>query len=336
MISLIRRIKKNKSLYYSLVVLISIILITTPAEFIANNKPIFIHYEGKNYFPIFKHYTIKDFGQKGNLLMSYNEKDIISNIQKNGFIIWAPIRYSYDSIDYNIKENFPTKPSFKHILGTDDMGRDILAIIIYSVRTSLVFGFIITLFTTIIGIIYGALQGYLGGRVDMIMQKVYEIWSSLPTLYILIILSSLIDGSFITLVFLSIVFRWTMLVTITRAEFLKLRNIDFVINARTIGMSNIRLIFTYILPNALTSSLTLVPFVFSGSIAMLTSLDFLGIGLPFGAPSLGVLVATAQDNLFAPWIALSAFFSISALLTIFIFIGEGIREIFTIYGEKNE
>ncbi len=336
MASLIHKIKKNKSLYYSLLVLLAIILITTPAEFVANNKPILIHYKNKNYFPIFKHYTIKDFGEKGNLLMSYNEKDILNKIQKNGFIIWAPIRYSYNSIDYNIAESVPTSPSFKHILGTDDMGRDILAIIIYSTRTSLIFGFIITLFTTIIGVIYGAFQGYLGGRVDIIMQKIYEIWSSLPTLYILIILSSIINGNFLTLVFLSVVFRWTMLVTITRAEFLKLRNIDFVINAKTIGMSNMRLIFTYILPNALTSSLTLVPFVFSGSIAMLTSLDFLGIGLPFGAPSLGVLAATAQDNLFAPWIALSAFFSISALLTIFIFIGEGIRGLFAIYGEKNE
>ena len=243
-------------------------------------------------------------------------------------IIFAPIPFSYDTINYQVKTPAPSKPSLQNLLGTDDNGRDVLARIIYGVRISLVFGLILTFFTVVIGIFMGAIQGYFGGLLDLALQRFMEIWSSMPTLFLLIILSSILEPSFFILLLLMLLFSWMSLVSFVRAEFLRLRNFEFVQASKAMGASNMRIIFRHILPNASPIIIANIPFILSGSIVTLTSLDFLGLGMPIGSPSLGELLAQGKNNLTAYWLGLSGFIVVTVILSLLVFIGEAFRDAF--------
>jgi microcin C transport system permease protein len=243
-------------------------------------------------------------------------------------MITAPIPFSFNTVDYDLGRPAPTPPSHKHLFGTDEEGRDIAARILYGIRLSVVFAFILTFISSIIGVLIGAVQGYFGGKVDMLLQRFLEIWESLPQLFILIIIASIFKPSFWTLLIILLFFSWTNLVSVVRAEFLRTRNFEFVKAARALGVSNFRIMYKHILPNALVATITFVPFILSEAIISLTALDFLGLGLSHEYPSLGDLVRQGKDNLQAPWIGITIFIVLSTLLTLLVFIGEGVRDAF--------
>ncbi|HIL28304.1 MAG TPA: ABC transporter permease, partial [Micavibrio sp.] len=243
-------------------------------------------------------------------------------------MIWAPIRYSYDTINYNLPQPAPSPPTSDNLLGTDDQGRDVVARVIYGFRISVLFGLTLTLISSIIGITAGAFQGYYGGWLDMIMQRVIEVWSSMPVLYILIIFASMFVPGFWTLLFILLLFSWVSLVDVVRAEFLRTRNFDYIRAATALGVSNLTIMRRHVLPNAMVATMTLMPFILTGSITALTSLDFLGLGLPPGSPSLGELLAQGKNNLQAPWLGIAAFVSLALMLSLLTFIGEAVRDAF--------
>ena len=320
--------KSNKRAYFSAWILLGIFLLSLLAPLIANDHPLVLMYKDKLYFPPFE--TISDAVLDGNLP---TEADFADNytryqIHKNGWMVMPPVPYRYDSVDYFSTEPFPASPSFNHWLGTDDQGRDVLARLIYALRISLLFGLILTFFSVLIGVIVGAVQGYFGGRTDLFIGRFLEIWGSLPQLFILIIVSSLIAPGFLSLLIVLLLFSWTSLTGVVRAEFLRARNLEFVLAAKALGVSNARIMFRHILPNAVIATITFVPFILSEAIVALTALDFLGFGLPYEYPSLGDLVRQGKDNLQAPWIGLSIFIVLATLLTLLIFIGEGVRDAF--------
>lgn len=324
----ISRFMANKRAKYSLIIFLILFIFSLFAEVIANDKPIFLKYNDKFYFPFIKVYSENEFGGFFESEADYKDPFMIENIKNNGFAIWPPIRYSYDTIEYNLPSPAPTKPTLQNILGTDDKGRDVFARLIYGFRISVIFGLLLTIFTSILGIIIGAIQGYYGGKIDIIGQRFIEIWSGIPVLYILIMASSMIGSGFWILLFLMTLFGWTKLVGVVRAEFLKSRNLEYVEAAKVLGVKNRNIIFKHILPNGLTASLTFLPFILSGSIASLTSLDFLGFGMPTGSASLGELLSVGKNNIHSPWIGISAFVVISTLLSVLVFIGEGVRDAF--------
>lgn len=318
--------KANKRGYYSLWIFSFLFIITLFSEFIANDKPILISYKNEFYMPVFKSYSETDFGGDFESEADYKDEYVQELIQNSGYIIWAPIRYSYDTIKTDSKEAFPSAPSSQNLLGTDDQGRDVLARIMYGFRISILFGLALTIFSSIIGIIVGATQGYYGGKVDLLGQRFIEIWGGLPTLYLLIILANYIQPTFWWLLGLLLLFSWTGLVGVVRAEFLRARNFEYVKAARALGQSDRNIMMKHILPNALVATVTFMPFILSGSITTLTSLDFLGFGLPAGSPSLGELLAQGKANMHAPWLGITAFVVLSLLLTLLVFIGESFRD----------
>lgn len=297
------------------------------SEFIANDKPLVMSYNNQLYFPIFKTYTDLDFGGDFPTPADYKDEFIINNINKNGWMIMPIIPFSFNTVDFKLKTPTPSAPDRTHWLGTDDEGRDILARILYGIRLSVAFAFALTLISSAIGIFAGAIQGYLGGKTDIIMQRFIEIWDSLPQLFILIIVASLFIPTFWTLLIIMLLFSWTSLTGMVRAEFMRTRNFEFVKAARVLGVSNWRIIYRHILPNALVATITFIPFLISEAIVALTALDFLGLGLSQDYPSLGDLVRQGKDNLQAPWIGVSIFIVLSSLLTLLIFIGEGVRDV---------
>ena len=297
------------------------------SEFIANDKPLVMSYNNQLYFPIFKTYTDLDFGGDFPTPADYKDEFIINNINKNGWMIMPIIPFSFNTVDFKLKTPTPSAPDRTHWLGTDDEGRDILARILYGIRLSVAFAFALTLISSAIGIFAGAIQGYLGGKTDIIMQRFIEIWDSLPQLFILIIVASLFIPTFWTLLIIMLLFSWTSLTGMVRAEFMRTRNFEFVKAARILGVSNWRIIYRHILPNALVATITFIPFLISEAIVALTALDFLGLGLSQDYPSLGDLVRQGKDNLQAPWIGVSIFIVLSSLLTLLIFIGEGVRDV---------
>ena len=319
---------QNKRAKYSLIIFGIIFALSLFAEGIANDKPLLLQYKGKFYFPLFKTYTEQTFG--GDFPTSVNYKDplIAQNINQNGFMIFSIIPYSFNTVDYLLPTQTPSAPDKNHWLGTDDEGRDILARIIYGLRLSIVFAFILTVVSSAIGISVGAVQGYFGGKTDIIIQRFLEIWESLPQLFILIIIASVFPPGFWTLLTIMLFFSWPALVGVVRAEFLRTRNFEFVKAAKALGVGNLRIMFKHILPNALVASITFIPFIMSEAIISLTALDFLGLGLSQDYPSLGDLVRQGKDNLQASWIGISIFLVLSSLLTMLIFIGEGIRDAF--------
>ncbi len=325
------RFKKNKRGYYSSIIFLIIFMITILANFIANDKPLIAKYKGNYYFPILFSYTETQFGGDFETQADYRDPYVQDLINKDGFLIFPLIPYNYTTINYNIDSPAPSPPSKNNLLGIDDNGRDVVARIIYGLRISLLFGLTLTFITSVIGITLGALQGYFGGLFDISFQRFMEIWSGLPVLFLLIILSSIIEPSFWILLFIMVIFGWMSLVGIVRAEFLKVRNYDFVKSAKAIGCSNSRIIFRHILPNALTSTFAVLPFILSGSIVTLASLDFLGFGMPIESPSLGELLAQGKNNLNAYWLGISGFMAVTIISLLLVFIGEAIRDSFNIH-----
>ena len=324
----LKQFKANKRGYYSFWIFASLLFVCLFAEFIANDKPILVSYNGAFYAPTFKDYPETTFGGDFETATDYRDPFVKDLIEKDGWMIWPPIRFSYDTISYDLPEPAPSSPTLTNILGTDDQGRDVAARVIYGFRLSVIFGLILTIISSIIGITAGAFQGYYGGKVDLIMQRFIEIWSSLPSLYILIIFSAMFVPGFWTLLLILLLFSWVSLVDVVRAEFLRARNFDYVRAANALGVSNHTIMRRHVLPNAMVATMTLMPFILTGSITALTSLDFLGLGLPPGSPSLGELLSQGKNNLQAPWLGISAFFSLAIMLTLLTFIGEAVRDAF--------
>ena len=324
----IEQFKANKRGAWSLWIFAVLFVVTLAAELVANDKPIYVHYDGKHYLPIIYNYPETTFGGDFETEAEYRDDFVADLINAKGYMIWPPIRYSYDTINYNLTEPAPSRPTSDNWLGTDDQGRDVLARLIYGFRISILFGLILTVFSSIVGIVAGGLQGYYGGWLDLIFQRFIEIWSGLPVLFIIIIMASIVTPSFWILLGIMLLFSWTSLIDVVRAEFLRARNFDYVRAARALGVSNRVIMTRHVLPNAMVATLTLMPFILTGSITILTSLDFLGFGLPPGSPSLGELLAQGKNNIHAPWLGLTAFFSLAIMLTLLTFIGEAVRDAF--------
>ena len=322
----IKVFKSNKRGYYSLLIFVILFTITLFSEFIANDKPLLVSYKNELYFPSIKIYPEKVFGGDFESEADYKDDYVQELINKDGYIIWTPIKYSYNTINKDSDMSFPSPPNTENILGTDDQGRDVLARIMYGFRISVLFGITLTILSSVIGIFIGAIQGYYGGKVDLFGQRFIEIWGGLPTLYLLIILANYIQPTFWWLLGLLLLFSWTSLVGVVRAEFLRTRNFEYVKAAKALGQSDKNIMFKHILPNALVATMTFLPFILVGSITTLTSLDFLGFGLPSWSPSLGELLAQGKANMHAPWLGITAFIVLSLLLTLLVFIGEAFRD----------
>ena len=324
----IMNLRMNRRGFYSLWIFLLIFFFSLFAEFIANDKPLLIRYEGKFYYPVFVEYPETMFGGFLPTEADYRDHAVSEMIREKGWILWPPVPYSYDTINYDLPVPAPAPPSIENWLGTDDQGRDVVARLIYGFRISVLFGLILTLLSSIIGIAAGAVQGYFGGWVDLLFQRFIEMWSGLPILYLLIILASVVEPNFWWLLGLMLLFNWMGLVGVVRAEFLRVRNFDYVRAAKALGVSNMIIMFRHILPNGMVATLTFLPFILNGSITTLTALDFLGFGLPPGSPSLGELLNQGKANLQAPWLGITAFLVLALMLSLLIFIGEAVRDAF--------
>ncbi len=324
----LQNFKANKRGFLSLWIFLGLFFISLFAEFIANDKPFLVWYDGGVYMPVFTEYAETEFGGEFQTEADYRDPFVQDLINENGWMLWPPVRFSYDTVNLNLPGPAPYEPTGENWLGTDDQGRDVLARTIYGFRISVLFGLLLTFFSSIIGIVIGATQGYFGGWTDLIGQRLIEIWTSMPQLYLLIILASVFVPSFWLLLGLLLLFQWVALVGVVRAEFLKTRNFDYVRAARAMGASDTVIMFKHILPNAMVATLTLLPFILSGSVTALTSLDFLGFGLPPGSASLGELLNQGKNNLHAPWLGITAFIILSVMLSLLVFIGEAVRDAF--------
>lgn len=349
--------KANRRALWSLWMFGVIFFLCLFAELIANDKPLLASYRGEIHSPAFKYYSEFYFGgdfqteaiykeietqcliRSGGLEICLDEPEATiaaleagktkisgADIMK-GWMLWAPIPYSFDTINYDI-ERAPSAPDSNHFLGTDDQTRDVVARIIYGFRISTIFGLLVVFFSSVIGIAAGAVMGYFGGWVDLILQRLVEIWDGMPMLYVIIIMASLFNITFPILVFLVILFSWTGLLGVVRAEFLRARNFEYTRAARAMGVSDIKIMFRHLLPNAMIATLTFLPFTITASIGTLTTLDFLGYGLPPSYPSLGELALQAKNNLQAPWLAFSAFITLATMLSLLVFVFEGVRDAF--------
>ncbi len=320
--------RANKRGFWSLWIFLALFITALSSNFIANDKPLLIKFDGAYYIPAFKNYPETVFGGDFETEAEYRDPFVSELIEQKGWILWPPIRFSYDTINYNLTQPAPSPPDRTNIFGTDDQGRDVAARVLYGFRISVLFGLALTIISSIIGVASGAIQGYYGGKLDLVMQRIIEVWSSMPSLYILIIFSSIFIPGFWTLLAILLLFSWVNLVDVVRAEFLRARNFDYVRAAHALGVSNRMIIWRHVLPNAMVATLTFMPFILTGSITALTSLDFLGLGLPPGSPSLGELLAQGKNNLQAPWLGIAAFMSLAVMLTLLTFIGEAIRDAF--------
>lgn len=320
------RFKKNRRGYYSLWLFLLLFFITLPAEFLANDSPLLIRYDGDFYFPVVREYSELEFGGDFDLAAEYKDPYIAELINSNGWMVWPLIPFDYRTINHELEQPAPSPPSKVNWLGTDDQGRDVLARLIYGFRVSVLFGLILTIVTSIIGVAAGAIQGFYGGKVDLIGQRLLEVWSSVPTLFVLIIIASMVTPTFWILLVILLLFGWMALVGVVRTEFLRARNLDYVLAARALGVADRTLMFRHLLPNAMVATITFVPFVMVSAVTSLTALDFLGFGLPPGSASLGEMVGQGKNNLHAPWIGISVFIVLAMLLTLLVFIGEGVRD----------
>ena len=348
--------KANRRGFWSLWVFLVLFVISLLADFIANDRPILVSYKGEILAPVLVDYPESRFG--GFLATTdYRDPVILEEINANGWMLWPPIRYSYDTVnkDYPTRKSpsglclgFPSPPPWMskaelceaspdqlaryhalgntNWLGTDNQGRDVVARVIYGFRISVLFGLLLTIFSSIIGVAAGAVQGYFGGRTDLIFQRILEIWSAIPSLYVLLIISSVLVPGFWTLLFVLMIFSWTALVGVVRAEFLRGRNFEYIKAARALGLSDARIMWKHLLPNAMVATLTFMPFLLSGSISALTALDFLGLGLPPGSASLGELLLQGKKHTEAPWLGLTGFFTLAIMLSLLVFIGEAVRD----------
>jgi microcin C transport system permease protein len=315
--------------YWSLIIFSVLFTICLFAEFIANDRPLLVRYQGQFYVPVLRDYSEDAFGP--DLLPTeadFTDPELQAHIKADGWLLWPPIPYSYDTIIKGLPVPAPAPPSAANLLGTDDQARDVLARVIYGFRISVLFGFTLTAVSSVVGIAAGAVQGYYGGLTDLLFQRFIEIWSGMPQLYMLIILGSILVPGFWVLLLFLLLFSWMALTGVVRAEFLRGRNLDYVRAARALGVGNTAIMARHILPNALVAVLSFLPFTLSGSVTVLASLDFLGFGLPPGAPSLGELVSQGKNNLQAPWLAATGFVVLGGLLILLIFIGEAVRDAF--------
>ncbi len=344
--------KTNRRGYWSLWFFLVLFVLSLFAEFIANDKPLYVRYDGKSYFPVFFAYPETAFGGDFETAADYRDPYLRKLIaDKGGSMIWPPIRYSYDTHNLDLPTPAPSKPTWllteaqcKSVvqrkgldgcgdleynwLGTDDQGRDVLARLLYGFRLSVLFGLILTIFSSIVGVAAGAVQGYFGGWIDLLFQRFIEIWTSVPELYLLLIISSVLVPGFFVLLGILLLFSWVRLVGLVRAEFLRGRNFEYIQAARALGVSNAVIIFRHLLPNAMVATMTFLPFIMSSSVMTLTALDFLGFGLPPGSPSLGELLSQGKANVQAPWLGLTGFCTVALMLSLLIFIGEAVRDAF--------
>lgn len=320
--------KSNKRGYYSLWIFSILFLLSLFAEVWVNDKPILVSYQSNWYFPILQDIPEYKLGGDFDISTDYRDPYMAEQINKEGWMLWPLIPFYYDSINYELTSAAPSAPDSLNWLGTDDQGRDVVARLIYGFRISVVFALALTIISSIIGVVVGAIQGYYGGRIDLFGQRILEIWEGLPMLFMLIILASFVEPTFSWLLGLMILFSWPSLVSVVRAEFLRGRNLDYVKAARALGVKDRKIMFKHILPNAMIATLTFMPYLFTGALTTLTSLDFLGFGLPLGSASLGEMVSQGKENLHAPWLAMTAFFSLSIILVLLVFIGEAARDAF--------
>jgi microcin C transport system permease protein len=320
--------KTNRRGYYSFWIFMVLFIVTLCAEFIANDKPLIVSYDNNLYFPVLKSYPETAFGGEFQTQANYRDPFVQDLIKEKGWMIWPPVRYSYNTINFNLPVPAPAPPSSDNWLGTDDQGRDVVARLVYGFRISVLFGLTLTIISSIIGVAAGAVQGYFGGAIDIIFQRIIEIWSGLPVLFLLILLGSIVQPNFWWLLGLMLLFSWTALVSVVRAEFLRARNYDYVKAAKALGLSAPKIMFRHVLPNAMVATLTFMPFILNGSITTLTSLDFLGFGLPPGSPSLGEMLSQGKNNLHAPWLGITAFVIIAFMLSLLVFVGEAVRDAF--------
>jgi len=351
-----RNFRSNTRAYWSLMIFSVIFGITLFAEFIANDKPILVQYRGEFFTPIFNFYPETAFGGDFQTEAIYRDvevqclivsggledcwddpEEVIAQVRDTGafdgqdvargWLLWPLIPFSYNTIN-DIDGTAPSAPDGTHWLGTDDTARDVTARVIYGFRLSVMFALVVTALTSVIGVAAGAVQGYFGGWVDLIFQRVIELWGATPSLYIIIIIAAIFQMNFWLLVFLMTLFGWTALVGVVRAEFLRARNFEYVRAARALGVGNATIMFRHVLPNAMVATLTMLPFVITGTLGSLAALDFLGFGLPSSAPSLGELTLQAKQNLQAPWLGFTAFFTFAIMLSLLVFIFEGVRDAF--------
>ena len=344
--------KRNRRGYWSMWIFLALFGISLFAEFIANDKPFLIMMSGKFYFPAIVTYPETAFGGEFQTAADYRDPYLQNLIaKKGGTVIWPLVRYSYDTHNLDLPTPAPSPPTWRlseeqckpvvqkkklsgcrdleyNWLGTDDQGRDVVARLIYGFRISVLFGLILTIISSIIGVAAGAVQGYFGGWTDLIFQRVIEVWTSVPSLYLLLIISSVLVPGFFVLLGILLLFSWVSLVGLVRAEFLRGRNFEYIQAARALGVSNATIMFRHLLPNAMVATMTFLPFILSSSVMTLTALDFLGFGLPPGSPSLGEMLSQGKTNIQAPWLGLSGFFSVAIMLSLLIFIGEAVRDAF--------
>lgn len=324
----LQQFKRNRRGWYAFWIFMLLFILSLGAELIANDKPIVLQYDGGYYFPVFQSYPETAFGGEFETEAVYRDPFVQDLINEKGWMIWPPIRFSYQTINYDLDGTAPTAPSRDNWLGTDDQARDVMARLIYGFRISILFGLVLTLFGSVIGVIVGAAEGYFGGWFDLLSQRFIEIWSGMPVFFLLIIMSSVITPGFFSLLILMLLFSWMTLVDVVRAEFLKARNLDYIRAARALGVSTPVIMFRHALPNAMIALLSMMPFVLTGSITTLTGLDFLGFGMPPGSPSLGELLSQGKNNLQAPWLGLTAFLSLAVMLSLLTFVGEAVRDAF--------
>jgi microcin C transport system permease protein len=324
----LRNFKANRRGYISLWIFLVLFALSAPAEFIANDKPLIVRFDGELYFPVVSSYAETEFGGEFETEADYRDPFVQELIEEKGWMLWPAVPYDHQTINYDLPTPAPSPPSADNPLGTDDQGRDVLARVIYGFRISVLFGLILTLASSVVGIAAGAVQGYFGGLLDLFFQRFIEIWSGLPTLFILIIVASIIVPNFWTLLAVLFIFSWMSLVGVVRAEFLRVRNFEYIRAARALGVNDRTIMWRHALPNAMVSALTFLPFILTGSITTLTSLDFLGYGLPPGSASLGELLQQGKANMHAPWLGFSGFIAIAVMLSLLIFVFEAVRDAF--------
>ena len=329
--------RANRRGYYSLWIFSLLFAVSLFADFLANDKPLLVYFDGELLVPVVSKYPETRFGGEFSTEADYRDEYIVKLLEAKGWMVWPPIPFAYDTIVHGRRA--PAPPSAVNWLGTDDHSRDVLARLIYGFRISVLFGLVLTVFSMVIGVTAGAVQGYFGGRLDLAFQRLMEVLSSIPTLYMLIILASVVQPNFWSLLGILILFSWMSYVGVVRAEFLRARNFDFVRAARALGVSNTIIMFRHILPNAMVATITFLPFSLSAAVTALTALDFLGFGMPPGSPSLGEMVTQGRNNLQAPWLGLSIFFTLGIMLILLIFTGEALRDAFdprkTFAAERN-
>jgi len=322
----LQNFRSNKRGWYSFWIFTFLFLISLFGDFIANDKPLLIKFDNHFYFPIFSNYPETIFGGDFETEADYSDPYVQNLIKEKGVMIWPIIPYSYDTIIRDIEVPAPAPPSKKNWLGTDDLARDVLARLIFGFRISILFGLTLTFFSMIIGVSAGSIQGYYGGNIDLFFQRLMEIWAAIPALYVLIILASVVQPNFWWLLFILLLFSWMGYVGVVRAEFLRARNFDYVRAAKALGVSNTTIMFRHLLPNATVATITFLPFNLSASVTVLSGLDFLGFGLPPGSASLGEMVNQGRNNLQAPWLGLTSFFTLALMLSLLVFVGEAIRD----------